>query len=240
ENIKMIKMVQNAKRTKESYKANLTVMMGVPNDSELVINDLPESFKIDENKFPELLNYALINRPEIFLNEKEILSLKKRTELLFMDKVPNLTIGGFAQRDGFNENVIGASISLPLKVWRNNSGEIQENIASTEKAISRGEIQKHSIKYEIINAISKYTSYKNELNSFSDDLINRIDLSLEGLQKAVTTGQIQIREALLTRQSLINLKLSHLESRRDILLSGIELIRASGLPFLHGEKEIEN
>ena len=54
----------------------------------------------------------------------EVRTAQKRIELLKREAIPNLTVSAYLQRDGFNENVVGARASVPLRVWRDNSGEV--------------------------------------------------------------------------------------------------------------------
>jgi outer membrane protein TolC len=230
--IKSFKLFQDATRNLKRAKANLTVMMGVPVDADLEITDIPTDIHLSKDDYKEIIEYAMNNRPEVYLKESDIISWKKKSELLHMEKMPNLTLGGFVQKDGFNENVIGARISLPLKVWRNNSGEITESQAKTEQAVSLLEVQKHTIKLEVAKAIADYKSLREEGEKFSPQLLQRVDMSLNGIKKGISAGQVQIRDTLLTQQSLVQLKLSYLETYKNRLLAGVELMRAGGLPFL--------
>jgi outer membrane protein TolC len=45
-------------------------------------------------------------------------------------------------------------------------------------------------------------------------------------------GQMNLKDALIIQQSLVNFKLSYLDTKRDWLVSGVELLRASGYPIL--------
>jgi hypothetical protein len=45
-------------------------------------------------------------------------------------------------------------------------------------------------------------------------------------------GQVNLKEALILQQSFLNLKVNFLGTRLQYALSGIELLRASGVPML--------
>ena len=78
---------------------------------------------------------------------------------------------------------------------------------------------------------TNYNSLKIELENYSPELMGRINEDLHSIRKAILSGQMNIRDALLTQQSLISLKLSYIQSKLEYYLSIVEVLRASGLPF---------
>jgi len=232
EKIKMFKILQISKRNYSIAKSNLTVMMGIPFESNLEILDIPETIHVKKFNLEALLKNALHSRPEILLAEKNIQFQEKKTEVLKLQRIPNLTISGFVQKDGFNENVIGARASFPLTIWKTNRGEILENQAQVQKSYSLLEIQTHTIKQEVIQALSNFQSLEEEIQTYKQQSLERTHDSILALQKAIKMGQMNLKDALIIQQSLVNFKLSYLDTKRDWLVSGVELLRASGYPIL--------
>lgn len=235
--LKIKKLYELAKRQHNKYKANLTVMMGVSFNSPLEIIFVPDKIEIKEKNLEKLLEYGLKNRPEILLAEQNILFQRKNSEILALERIPNLTISGFIQKDGFNENVVGLRVGLPLRVWRTQKGELLENSFKEKQAQELKEIQSHTIKQEIIEAIQNFESLSSELESYSKENLKNFETSLKNVQKAMQNGQISIKDGLTTQQYFMNAKLSYLETLSEWLVAGVEVLRASGLSILEFELE---
>ena len=156
----------------------------------------------------------------------------KRLDLLYKEKMPNPIFSAYMQKDGFNENVIGGRVSLPLRIWRDQSGEIQEGKYRLEQSKSIAEVNRHTISLEVLKAYSDYESLQNELESYSPMLMKKVETNIEFLKKALMQGQVNLKEALILQQSFLNLKVNFLGTRLQYALSGIELLRASGVPML--------
>lgn len=229
---KMHRLMQQALRKKNATKGNLTVMMGVQYSLPLEITDEVPELVLASLDTEALIADALKHRVEVEAAEQDVKIAQRRLDLTKRERTPNLTVSGFMQKDGFNENVIGARASIPLRVWRSNEGEIVENAARQEQSITDLEISKHTIKYEIIKAHTSYTSLKEEMNYYSKDALARIDEDLGFLKKALSQGQMNIREALIASQSLVNFKLSHIQTKTDYAIAKVELLRAMGLPLM--------
>ncbi len=231
ESIRMNRFYLLTKRRLDVAKGNLTVMMGVPFSAALELVGEPEDPAFQNMNIATLTDEALKVRAEIQASEAEIITQESRISLLQKEKIPNLTISGFVQRDGFNENVIGGRFSLPLKIFRDNSGELVEEISRKEQLINKAEVSRHSIRYEVIKAISSYNSLKEEYGSYSEELLEKIDKDLDSIKKALLNGRINVREALLSQQSLIGIKISYVQSKTDFAIATAEVIRACGIPF---------
>jgi outer membrane protein, heavy metal efflux system len=238
EKIKIFKILQVAKRNRDRTKADLTVMMGIPFQNKLEILSIPVGLKKKDLSIIELTQKALKTRPEIFLAERNIKYLQKRTEILKLERIPNLTIAGFIQRDGYNENVLGARFIFPMQVWRNNRGEMVENHSRIQQSHSLLEVQIHTIKQEVIQAVTDFQSLDEEMQVYTDSSLKRTRESLEALQKAIKMGQMNPRESLLIQQSLMGYLLSFLDTKREWMLAGIEILRASGHSIVELEHEL--
>ncbi len=127
---------------------------------------------------------------------------------------------------------MGARASIPLRVWRDNSGEIVESEARKEQAMSSLEVNQHTIKFEVIRAVTNFNSLREETKNYPQELMKKVDDDLLSIKKALGTGQMNIRDALVAQNSLVSLKLSYIQSQSDYDLSKIELLRSIGFPLL--------
>lgn len=229
---KTSRLLNSALRKREGAKGNLTVMMGVNFDLPLFIVDTIPDIQLNTKNTEELIFTALKQRTEVDSGLLEVRTAGKRIELLKREAIPNLTVSAYLQRDGFNENVVGARASLPLRVWRDNSGEIVESEARREQAITNLEVNQHTIKFQVIRAVANYNSLREENKNYPQELMRKVDENLLSLKKALSTGQINIRDALVAQNSLVGLKLSYIQTQSDYDLAKVELLRSIGFPLI--------
>ncbi|MBK8397809.1 MAG: TolC family protein [Leptospiraceae bacterium] len=229
---KTSRLLNSSIRKRDGAKGNLTVMMGVNFNLPLSIIDTIPDIKLNTTNTEELVATALKQRTEIEEGTLNIRIAQKRIELLKREAIPNLTVSAYVQRDGFNENVVGGRASIPLRVWRDNSGEILESQAKKDQSITNLEVNQHTIHFEVIKAVTNYNSLRAEFNNYPQELLKKVDANLLSLKKALSAGQINIRDALVAQNSLVGLKLSYIQSQSDYDLSKIELIRSIGFPLL--------
>jgi outer membrane protein TolC len=229
---KISRLLNSAIRKRDGAKGNLTVMMGVNYDLSLSIIDSIPDIQLNTKNTQELISTALKQRTEVDAGVIDVRTAQKRIELLKRESIPNLTVSAYLQRDGFNENVMGARASIPLRVWRDNSGEIVESEARKEQAMTNLEVNQHTIKYEVIRAVTNFNSLREETKNYPQELMQKVDDDLLSIKKALGTGQMNIRDALVAQNSLVSLKLSYIQSQSDYDLAKIELIRSVGFPLM--------
>jgi cobalt-zinc-cadmium efflux system outer membrane protein len=229
---KIARLLNSAIRKRDGAKGNLTVMMGVNFDLSLSIVDSIPDIQLNTKNTQELIATALKQRTEVDAGVLDLRTAQRRIDLLKRESIPNLTVSAYLQRDGFNENVMGARASIPLRVWRDNTGEVLESEARKEQAMTNLEVNQHTIKFEVIRAVSNFNSLREETKSYPQELMKRVDDDLLSIKKALGTGQMNIRDALVAQNSLVTLKLSYIQTQSDYDLSKIELLRSIGFPLL--------
>ena len=106
-----------------------------------------------------------------------------------------------------------------------------ESEARKEQALTDLEVNQHTIKFEVIRAVANYNSLKEEYKNYPLELMRKVDENLLSLKKALSTGQINIRDALVAQNSLVGLKLSYIQTKSDYDLAKIELLRSIGFPL---------
>lgn len=186
-----------------------------------------------------LVKIALSNRPEIGVSENEIILAARRLEQTKLQRIPNLTIGGFIQSDGFNEKVAGAQVSLPLTLWRTYEGEIRSAASVKEQAQENARIQERSVRMEIVNAVSSYLALRTEIEQYDASYLRDLDKDLDLLKEALRTGRIKVVDALNSQRILTGAKLNFILSRTEYALAQVELVRSIGLSFEDNIQEIK-
>lgn len=230
EEIRIFKIWNFSQRQYENAKSELEVLLGFPFElTQLnafqwkLPNDLPK----DKS---ELVKIAYQYRPEIFLTEKEIeLALLRHNEVR-KQKIPNVSLGAFAQNDGFNERVVGGMLTIPLIVWRDYEGE---SIISSSKIDSSKELKEsvsRNIKQEVLFALTNFITLTDEVKLYDENKLERAESDLNNLQEAIRFGKIKIIDAINQQRILLQTKLNYLSTKSEYEVSQLELIRVLGLP----------
>lgn len=186
----------------------------------------------------QMIRSALVVRGEVAAAEQEHRMRLAHVSLLRRQRVPNPVLSLFAQRDGFNERVLGGGISMPLflpgPLGPSRAGEISSALAQVEQADTTLEQVRRRVRMEVTRAVQAEQGYALELQLFPADLTTRARADLQALGQALSARQLPIREALLSQRSLIELLQSHIRSRLAFALARIERMRAAGQPLAGG------
>lgn len=230
EEIRIFKIWNQTHRLSENAKSELEVLLGIPFEMDttqihhwILPKDLPKD-KAD------LIHMAMQMRPELSLSEKEIeLSVLRQNEVR-RQKIPNVTLGAFAQNDGFNERVVGGIISFPMTVWRDYEGETIIASSKIDNSKELKESVSRNIKQEVLFALTNYLTLSEEIKLYDTQTMDRAESDLKNLQEAIRFGKIKIIDAINHQRILLQTKLNYLNTKSEFELSQIELVRVLGLP----------
>jgi cobalt-zinc-cadmium efflux system outer membrane protein len=182
-----------------------------------------------------LVENALRLRGEVAAAEMERRVLERQLALTRRERIPNVTLSAFAQRDGFAERVVGGGVSIPLPlpgpVGHTHAGEIAETIARIRAAESSVELVRRRVRLEVAQALAAFTATERSLALFKGDLVERARVDLAALREAMSSRQLSLRDALVAQRSLIELLASHIEARLAHAQAWIELRRVAGVPL---------
>lgn len=153
-------------------------------------------------------------------------------------RVPNITVGVFVEHDEFEGQVIGASLSLPIPlphpVGRTFAGEIAESEALARRAATDAALARREARLSLARALASYDSRRAELDALGPERVNLAERTLDGLVSEVKSGRVGVREALVTRQQLIEFLQARLDAERGLTQASVDLAVAANFPF---EKE---
>lgn len=231
ESLKMLSIKESARRRYQASKADLVVMMGIPSTESFSVSGELRIFPIQFIDLDNYVNLAQKRRPDLEALKLETEVAKNSIKLLQRERIPNLTVSGFVQNDGFNERVVGAKISIPIPIFRNNEAEIQEAEARSKISESRQEVGSHTVRFEAIQAWNNYNSWKRTWESYPRDIISKTNGNLKIIQDAIQMGKIGVRDAIITQKSLVDLKTTYFQTKANYAISCAEYLRASGENF---------
>ena len=174
-------------------------------------------------------------RPEVRAAEAERQAFDSRAALYRRSRIPNPSISVFVQNDGFDERVLGVGLSLPIPVpapiGRTYAGEIDEASALSRRASTDIDRLRREIGLELVTSIRNFESRRREVDAITPDQVGRAERGVEALAQEITAGRLNVRDALLGQQALVELLQARLAARQALSLASVDLARAAGLPL---------
>jgi outer membrane protein, heavy metal efflux system len=161
------------------------------------------------------------------------------TRSLRRSRVPNLSVSLFAQRDGFDERVLGGGVSLPVPLpyplGRTYTGELAESRALERQASATLEGVRRQARLELVSAWQAFEGARAEQLLFSDERVTRAEQSLTSIAAEISGGRLSISSALVAQQTLIAFLRAHVDAKLAVCLRSVELARVAGLSLVEGD-----
>jgi outer membrane protein, heavy metal efflux system len=148
------------------------------------------------------------------------------------ERVPNASFVATVQRDGFGELVAGGGISLgiplPSPLGRTAKAEIAASVAAGRRARGEREIVRRRLALEATTATAELAASRETLALYEPEITRSALTTLEALAGALAAGQLELRDALLAQQSLLELLAGQLEAEHRVCIAAVALAHANG------------
>jgi cobalt-zinc-cadmium efflux system outer membrane protein len=237
ESARLFTLLYEAERRTEELKVSLAAQLGQPALSEIrgSLDTLPGNDNGAEQT-EALVAQALMLRGDVAAARLEQELRIARVQVLRRERAPNLTLSFLAQRDGFDEQVFGAGISLPLPLpaplGPSRAGEILATEAQVTQAGLTIERLQRQVRAEVLRALSRERSYRSQARLYPAELVTQARTDLAAIAEALASRQLAPRDALLSQRSLVEFLMGSVEVRRGQALSRVERLRACGQPLI--------
>lgn len=139
------------------------------------------------------------------------------------------------QRDEF----LGFRLSIPLPIWNQNEGRIDETRASRSKAETQVEAVDVRIIKEIDSARAKVVGLSSVIKQYENESLNLAEQNVRLLNQSYRDGLLPISAVIQGQQQLVDVRQSYANTLRDYLLAVVELEFSLAInPFLsRGQNE---
>lgn len=190
---------------------------------------------VDGELMPLSVGASAAELPQVRAAQARVQALAGRAALLRRQRVPNPTLSLFAQNDGFNERVLGGGISLPIPlpqpVGRTLAGEIAEAQAEAERADAELLRQRRAASLQLIAAQADFDAAERARALYPPERIGRLRQRLSAIAEQVRAGRLGVRDALMSRQTLVNQLQAAVDVREGLCLASVRLAHAKGNLF---------
>ena len=222
-----------AERGRSTAAVVLASTLGRPDSEEVIVTGALEVVPLPALSLEQVLAKALEKRTEVSAIAAERDAAEWRVRLLERERVPNLTVSGFAEREGFGERVLGGGLSLPLplpgSIWPTRRGEIEEARARVLQVSTNAEGVARRVRAEVVQAFRDVQLRETAVRAYPPGAGERAHEGLRSLASALSSGRLGVRDALLSQRALIDLLEGDLAARLELALARVELARAAAL-----------
>lgn len=177
-------------------------------------------------------------QPEVLAWAEEQRAYEVHAESHRRARVPNPTVSLFLQEDGFDEQVMGLGLSLPITlphpVGQSYKGQADEAMARSKQSELQAKKAQQGIRLELATALSEYQIRQRQAATQSKASVQQAAQTLASLAEELRMGRIPPREALILQRGLTEYLLNDVSNRLAVALASVRLARAAGLPLERG------
>jgi cobalt-zinc-cadmium efflux system outer membrane protein len=176
----------------------------------------------------ELFKSALEKRPDLAALEQE----KKVTEaeelLTRAERIPNVKFGMFYEKDD-KDNVVGGRVSIPLPFFDRKQGELREALSRKRIANLNYIQRRQALEKEVRAAFARFKLAERDLSYYPEGAMKRFDESLELYQRAYQEGAIDLADAIVFQNQVIEARLKFIDTLTVYNVSLAELKFQAGI-----------
>ena len=176
----------------------------------------------------ELLKSALEKRPDLAALDQE----KKVTEaeelLTRAERIPNIKFGMFYEKDD-KDNIVGGRVSIPLPFFDRKQGELREALSRKTIANLNYIHRRQALEKEVRASFTRFKLAERDLSYYPEGAMKRFDESLELYQKAYQERAIDLADAIVFQNQVIEARLKFIDTLTVYNLSLAELKFQAGV-----------
>jgi cobalt-zinc-cadmium efflux system outer membrane protein len=126
------------------------------------------------------------------------------------------------------DQMLGVKFNIPLPLWNNNAGRIQEAEATAQRAAREVEAKRFEARAEADAAGAEMTALAKLLADFDASLLPKVAELEERLRQSYAAGQSPLTETLRARDRRLQLQRQRLDALRDYHLARVRYEAAIG------------
>lgn len=167
----------------------------------------------------ELVALAEAHEPQLATLRAQVQAAQATSALAQREGMPKPTIGIGYSLEGANpsssaqtQQVAGATLALPLPLFRGNDAERARS--SAQQRVIEAELagERRQLAGRVAEARTRADAARTRLTLFADEILPGIDETLQQLEKAFRLGELDLTEVMVGREQV-------LAARRDALLA---------------------
>ena len=189
---------------------------------------------------------SLENRPDLKVKELEEKMGGSALTLAKAMQIPDITVGGFFQKDKSridvngepitsNSRFFGIKVSMPLPFFNRNQGEIARTVVENKSVGLQYEALKTQVAKEVAQAYIRLEASKEILSSYGNGVREDVEKSLKVMQNAYLQGQVNVFDVVQTQSKFYSIENAYLDASQNAREAIIDLESVLGANS-HSEK----
>lgn len=176
----------------------------------------------------ELFKSALEKRPDLAALEQEKKVAEAEELLTRAERIPNIKFGMFYEKDD-KDNVVGGRVSIPLPFFDRKQGELREALSRKRIANLNYMQRRQALEKEVRAAFTRFKLAERDLSYYPEGAMKRFDESLELYQRGYQEGAIDLADAIVFQNQVVEARLKFIDTLTVYNLSLAELKFQAGI-----------
>jgi cobalt-zinc-cadmium efflux system outer membrane protein len=238
--------LEKAKRELKVARRSLSVTWGSTTPQfESVLGDLFSVFPV-----PTLENVMgrITNNPDLARWATELDQRQAVLDSELAKSIPNVTLkGGFRRLETTNDNAITFGISIPLQLFNQNQGRIEEARHRLGKVQARKRVTTISVRNKLSEAYNTLVFSNSQVISIKTQILPGAQKAFDGVNEGYRFGKFGYLDVLDSQKLFFKAKSQYLDSLANYHMAIVDIERLTGepltsfnLPALKPERESVN
>jgi len=176
----------------------------------------------------ELLKSALEKRPDVAALDQEKRVTEAEELLTRAERIPNIKFGMFYEKDD-KDNIVGGRVSIPLPFFDRKQGERREALSRKRIANLNYIQRRQALEKEVRAAFTRFKLAERDISFYPEGAMKKFDESLELYQRAYQEGAIDLADAILFQNQVVEARLKFIDTLTVYNLSLAELKFQAGI-----------
>jgi cobalt-zinc-cadmium efflux system outer membrane protein len=178
----------------------------------------------------ELVKSALEKRPDLAAFEQEKKVTEAEEMLARAERIPNIKLGAFYNREKQEGGYIaGGKISIPIPFFDRKQAEIREALSRKRIANLNYIQRRQALEKEVRAAFTRFKLAERDISFYPEGAMKKFDESLELYQRAYQEGAIDLADAIVFQNQVIEARLKFIDTLTVYNLSLAELKFQAGV-----------
>jgi cobalt-zinc-cadmium efflux system outer membrane protein len=126
------------------------------------------------------------------------------------------------------DNFLGLAVSIPLPVWDQKTGLIEERTAIRDESRARLRAAKLEIENDLASALRRVALLRSRLAAFDTQTLDPVSKSVEEMTTAFESGRVDMRDLFIVREKLGQLRLERIALQSQLALALADLESTTG------------
>ncbi|MEE8526585.1 MAG: TolC family protein [Thermoanaerobaculia bacterium] len=176
----------------------------------------------------ELLDLAVENRADLESFRRERQAAQARLKLALAERFPNLTVGGFYEREEGTDKIFGAGLAISVPLFNRNQGAIARTEATLERVSQENAALRLTVRQEVATAYANLRATRAAAEFLRAEVAGTLEENVDLLQRSFAAGKIGATEVVIFRREFVESQREYLDAAADAWLARVTLDLSTG------------